>query len=205
MCQNCIFNVKKLLKYIKKKPEWYIGEQKITLVPKTLLLYNKRCPCTLNDFIELWKNSVIELVGTSELHPHSVVMLCHNYKLGNTKAITHIVEHKLATEHWPISYLFLGFFLMFFSWLWMHQVEGYNTFLNSKGKREIKHAEHKLSKPQNVWIFFYSIFLFIFKPHIFLFSSYLVHFECSKRLWVCQLELYKSSWTLEVMEQCQNF
>jgi hypothetical protein len=36
----------------------------------------------------------------------------------------------------------------------MHQVEGYNTFLNSKGKGEIKHEEHKLSKPQNVWIFF---------------------------------------------------
>jgi len=38
-------------------------------------------------------------MGTYELNPHFVVMLCYNYKLRNTKAITHIIEHKLTTEH----------------------------------------------------------------------------------------------------------
>jgi hypothetical protein len=48
-------------------------------------------------------------------HILCVVMLCHNYKLRNTKAITHIVEHKLTTEHHrPISYLFLVFLKMLF-------------------------------------------------------------------------------------------
>jgi hypothetical protein len=69
-------------------------------------------------------------------------------------------------------------------------VKVYNTFLNSKGKgiRKRKDKEDKLSKSQSTWK--NKIRPFTFKTHFF---SFLICFETSKKLWMHQLELYKTS------------
>jgi hypothetical protein len=87
-------------------------------------------------------------------------------------------------------YLTLFFHLKQFSWLRVHQVEVYNTSMNSKSKRTMKkkHEKNKLSKSQNVWKNPLDL------PSYFQ-TPYLPFYLCwgSKKLWVHQLKLYKNS------------
>ncbi len=115
-----------------------------------------------------------------------------NYILSNEMGqhISNMLPNTSIIKHQSISYFF--FHLKQFSWLQMHQVEVYNTSMNSKGKRTMKkkHEKNKLSKSQNVWKNPLDLPLYFQTPYLPFLSMLrnLKSYGC-----INQLKLYKNS------------